>query len=160
MTESLLSEVGIDSPTTSSLCEVSDRGFDEGGINFFTACVFDTTGGEAIVMAGAFPKHSPDKNWLRGIVRSNSTSFEAKNKFVPSQRGRVTFPLDKLVESKLERKLAYWVGFFIHLAIRVIKQSLRCCIHSENAVSIPCLMFSILWIPPIQMANKISGNAA
>jgi hypothetical protein len=102
--ESLLSEVGIDSP--SSLCEVSDRPreFDEGGMNFFATCAFDSTGGEAIIMAGAFPKHSPDKNWLRGIVRSNSTSFEAKNKFLPSKRGKVTFPLDKLAESKLERK--------------------------------------------------------
>ena len=102
----LLSEVGIDLPSTSSLCEVSDRprGFEEGGINFFTACAFDSTGGEAIIMAGAFPKHNPDKNWLRGIVRSNSTSFEAKNKFLPSKRGKVTFPLDKLAESKLERK--------------------------------------------------------
>lgn len=73
-------------------------------MNFFTACVFDTKGGEATVMVGAFPKHRPDKNWLRGIVRSNSISFEAKNKFLPSQRGKVTFPLDKLAESKLERR--------------------------------------------------------
>ena len=71
-------------------------------MNFFTACVLDATG-EATVMTGAFPKHSPDKNWLRGIIRSNSTSFEAKDKFLPSQRGKVTFPLDKLAGSKLER---------------------------------------------------------
>jgi hypothetical protein len=153
MIEILLSEVGIDSSSTSSLCEVSDRPreFDEGGMNFFTACVFNTTGGEAIVTAGAFPKHSPDKNWLRGIVRSNSTSFEAKNKFLPSQRGRVTFPLDKLAGSKLEKNKHIGLDF-LHLTIRVIKQSLRSCIHSENAVSIPGLMFSILWIPPIRMA--------
>jgi len=108
MIENLLSEseVGIDSPSTSSLCGVSEsdrpREFDEGGMNFFPAYEFDTMEGEAIVTAGAFPKHSPDKNWLRGIVRSNSTSFEAKNKFLPSQRGKVTFPFDKLVRSKLE----------------------------------------------------------
>ena len=104
MIESLLSEVDIDSPSTSGLCEVSDRPreFVEGGTNFFTACVFDTMEGEAIVVTGAFPKHSPDKSWLQGIVRSNSTSFEARNKFLPSQRGNVTFPLDKLARSKLE----------------------------------------------------------
>lgn len=103
MIESLLSEVGI-SPSASSSCEVSvrPREFKEGGMNFFTACVLDATG-EATVMTGAFPKHSPDKNWLRGIIRSNSTSFEAKDKFLPSQRGKVTFPLDKLAGSKLER---------------------------------------------------------
>ena len=111
MIESLLSEVDIDSPSTSALREVSKRPreFDEGGMNFFITCVFDTTEGEAIVMAGAFPKHSPDKNWLQGIVRSNSTSFEEKNRFLPSQRGRVTFPLDKLARSKLDRKQAHRV---------------------------------------------------
>lgn len=107
MIESLLSEVGIDSPSTSGLREVSDRPreFDEGGMNFFIVCVFDTTEEEAIVIAGAFPKHRPDKNWLQGIVRSNSTSFEAKNKFLPSQRGKVTFPFDKLAISKIRKKI-------------------------------------------------------
>ena len=44
----------------------------------------------------ALLKHNPDKNWLRGIARSSSTSFEAKDKFLPSQRGSVTLPLAKL----------------------------------------------------------------
>ena len=107
MIESLLSGAGVNSGF--SLCGFSDgpREFDEGGMNFLTACVFDRMGGEAIVVMGAFPKHNPDKNWVRGIVRSNSTSFEAKNKFLASQRGKVTFPLAKLTRSKLERKHAY-----------------------------------------------------
>lgn len=101
MIESLLSGVGIDSASRSGLCGFSDgpREFDEGGINFFTICVFDKTEGEVIVTVGAFPKHNPDKNWLRGMIRSNSTSFEAKNKFLPSLRGKVTFPLAKLAIS-------------------------------------------------------------
>ena len=101
-----MSEIGIDSPSTTGLREASDRPreFDEGGMNFFIVCIFDKTEGEATVVTGAFPKHSPDKNWLQGIVRSNSTSLEAKNKFLPSQRGKVTFPLDKLARSKSERK--------------------------------------------------------
>ena len=151
-----MSEVGRDSPSTTGLGEVTDREVVEGGMNFFIACVFGKTEGEVTVMAGAFPKHSPDKNWLQGIIRSNSTSLEAKNKFLPSQRGKVTFPLDKLARSKLERNRHIRL-IFLHLAIRVIKQSLRCCFHSENAVSIPRLMLSILWIPPAQMTNKISG---
>ena len=95
----------MDSPSTSGLSEVSDlpREFDEGRMNFFTARAFDTTEGEAIDTAGAFPKQNPDKNWLQGIIRSNSTSFEAKNKFLPSQRGKVTFPLDKLANIKVRK---------------------------------------------------------
>jgi hypothetical protein len=151
MIESLLSGVDIDSAFRSSLCGFSDgpREFDEGGMKIFTTCVFDKTEGAAIVTVGAFPKHNPDKNWLRGIVRSNSTSLEAKNKFLPSLRGKVTFPLAKLAISKSEKKIRILSRISLHLAIRVIKQSLRCFIHSENAISIPRLMFSILWVPPI-----------
>ena len=150
----------MDSPSTSGLSEVSDlpREFDEGRMNFFTARAFDTTEGEAIDTAGAFPKQNPDKNWLQGIIRSNSTSFEAKNKFLPSQRGKVTFPFDKLARGEVRKKIGTLCWIFLHLAISVIKQSIRCCFHSENAVSIPCLMFSILWIPPVRMTKKISGK--
>jgi hypothetical protein len=117
MIESLLSEVCIDSPSTSGLREGSDRPreFDEGGTNFFIACVLDTKEGEVIVMAGAFPKHSPDKNWLQGIVRSNSTSFEAKNKFLPSQRGKVTFPFDKLANIKVKKKIGTFGWIFLYI---------------------------------------------
>ena len=98
----LLSRVDLDPVSISSLLPklagFSDgsRELDEGGMNFFIVYVFDKTGGETIVVMAGLPKHSPDKNWLRGIVRSSSTSFEAKNKLLPSQRGKVTLPLAKL----------------------------------------------------------------